>query len=80
MHAASNACYRVQNIFVDNRLVVTNRMPIGLNRGYGGPQFYFALERAMDTGARQLGIDPPEVAHPEGVIVFDEDERAALLA
>ncbi len=61
MHSASNACYRVGNIFVDNRLVVTNRMPIGLNRGYGGPQFFFALERAMDTGARQLGIDPTEI-------------------
>ena len=61
MHSASNACYRVRNIFVDNRLVVTNRVPIGLNRGYGGPQFFFALERAMDTGARRLGIDPAEL-------------------
>ena len=61
MHSASNGCYKVRNIFIDNRLVVTNRMPIGLNRGYGGPQFYFALERAMDTGARALGIDPAEI-------------------
>ncbi len=61
MHSASNACYRVQNIFVDNRLVVTNRVPIGLNRGYGGPQFFFALERAMNAGARRLGIDPTEI-------------------
>jgi 2-furoyl-CoA dehydrogenase large subunit len=61
MHSASNGCYRVRNIFVDNRLVVTNRTPIGLNRGYGGPQFYFALERAMDVAARQLGIDIAEI-------------------
>ena len=61
MHAASNGAYRVDNIFVDNRLVTTNRLPIGLNRGYGGPQFFFALERAMDAGARALGIDIAEI-------------------
>ena len=61
MHAASNGCYRVKDIAVENRLVVTNTTPIGLNRGYGGPQFYYALERAMDAGARELGIDPAEI-------------------
>ena len=61
MHSASNGCYRVQNIFVDNALVVTNQTPIGLNRGYGGPQFYYALERVMEAGARELGIDIAEI-------------------
>ena len=61
MHAASNGCYQVQNIAVENRLVTTNKSPIGLNRGYGGPQFYFGLERAMDTAAKKLNIDPAEI-------------------
>ena len=61
MHAASNGCYRVRNIAIDNELVVTNRTPVGLNRGYGGPQFYFALERLMDIAARGLGLDPAEL-------------------
>ncbi|MDD9926526.1 MAG: xanthine dehydrogenase family protein molybdopterin-binding subunit [Rhodospirillaceae bacterium] len=61
MHAASNGCYRTRNIAVDNRLVLTNKTPIGLNRGYGGPQFYFGLERAMDKAARALGVDPAEL-------------------
>lgn len=61
MHSASNGCYRVQNIAVENRLVVTNTTPIGLNRGYGGPQFYYALERVMEAGAMDLGIDPAEI-------------------
>lgn len=61
MHASSNGCYRVRDIAVENRLVVTNTMPVGLNRGYGGPQFYYALERAMDAGARELGMDPAEI-------------------
>ena len=61
MHAASNGCYKVPNISIDNELVVTNCTPVGLNRGYGGPQFYFALERVMDIAARGLGIDPAEL-------------------
>lgn len=61
MHAASNGCYRVQHIVVDNELVVTNRTPVGLNRGYGGPQFYFALERIMEIAARGLNIDAAEL-------------------
>jgi hypothetical protein len=29
------------------RAVVTNKMPTGLNRGFGGQQLYFGLERLM---------------------------------
>ena len=65
MHAASNGCYRVRNIAIENELVVTNRTPVGLNRGYGGPQFYFALERIMDIAARGLGHRPGGVAPPQ---------------
>ncbi len=61
MHAAANGCYRVRDIAIDNRLVTTNKTPIGLNRGYGGPQFYFGLERAMDLAARRLDLDPAEI-------------------
>lgn len=61
MHSASNGCYRVKNIYIENRLVVTNTTPIGLNRGYGGPQFYYALERIMEAGAKEIGIDPAEI-------------------
>src|SRR5499433_1848801 len=61
MHSACNGCYAVRDIAVDNTLVVTNQTPIGLNRGYGGPQFYFALERAMEMAARKLGLDPAEL-------------------
>ncbi|TAL77248.1 MAG: xanthine dehydrogenase family protein molybdopterin-binding subunit [Burkholderiaceae bacterium] len=61
MHAASNGSYRVRNIEIENLLVVTNRTPTGLNRGFGGPQFYFALEGLMDKAARRLQIDPAEL-------------------
>ncbi len=61
MHSTSSGAYRVKNLAIENTLVVTNRMPAGLNRGYGGPQFYFALERIMEIAARGLGIDAGEI-------------------
>ncbi len=61
MHSASNGCYGVRDIAIENLLVATNTLPVGLNRGYGGPQFYFALERVMEVAARGLGIDPAEI-------------------
>ena len=44
-----------------NRVVLTNRCPTGLNRGFGGPQLYFALERTMTIAARRLELDPAEL-------------------
>jgi 2-furoyl-CoA dehydrogenase large subunit len=57
-HAAINSAYKVRNFFIRNRVAVTNQVPSGLNRGYGGPQFYYALERLLDIAAGELGIDP----------------------
>ncbi len=58
MHSTLSGPYRVRHMAVHNRVVLTNQVPSGLNRGYGGPQFYFPLERMMDKAARELGIDP----------------------
>ena len=35
-------------------------MPTGLNRGFGGQQLYFGLERLMDKVAATTGLDPAE--------------------
>ena len=37
------------------------RCPSGLNRGFGGPQLYLALERTMTIAANRLGLDPAEL-------------------
>ena len=46
---------------MNNRVVVTNKTPTGLNRGFGGPQLYYALERLMQRIAATLGLDPLDV-------------------
>jgi 2-furoyl-CoA dehydrogenase large subunit len=61
MHSTLSGPYRVRHLAVDNQAVVTNQVPSGLNRGFGGPQFFFPLERLMDRAARTLGIDPAEL-------------------
>ena len=53
--------YRVQNVRVEALSVMTNKAPTGLNRGFGGPQLYFALERVMEIAADRLGIDRLEI-------------------
>jgi 2-furoyl-CoA dehydrogenase large subunit len=61
MHGSLSGAYRVQNVAARNRVVLTNTMPSGLNRGFGGPQLYLALERTMTIAANRLGIDPAEL-------------------
>jgi len=62
MHGSLGGAYRVRNVATRNRVVLTNRCPTGLNRGFGGPQVYFALERTMAIAAKRLGLDPAAVA------------------
>jgi 2-furoyl-CoA dehydrogenase large subunit len=62
MHGSLSGAYRVQNVAARNRVVLTNTCPSGLNRGFGGPQLYLALERTMAIAARRLELDPAELA------------------
>src|SRR6202166_4845479 len=61
MHGNLTGAYDIANVAVRNRVVVTNKTPTGLNRGFGGPQVYFALERLMQRIAVELKLDPLDV-------------------
>ena len=62
MHGSLSGAYSVRNVAARNRVVLTNTLPSGLNRGFGGPQLYFGLERTMAIAARRLGLDAAELA------------------
>ena len=62
MHGSLSGAYRVENVAARTRVVLTNTLPSGLNRGFGGPQLYLPLERTMAIAARRLGLDPAELA------------------
>jgi 2-furoyl-CoA dehydrogenase large subunit len=91
MHGSLSGAYRVRNVATRNRVVLTNRLPSGLNRGFGGPQLYFGLERTMAIAARRLDLDPAELARrnlvpeaempyrtPSGAL-YDSGDYAAVL-
>ncbi len=61
MHGCLTGAYDVPNLAVRSRVAVTNRCPTGLNRGFGGPQLYFPLERTMSIAAGELGLDPADL-------------------
>jgi 2-furoyl-CoA dehydrogenase large subunit len=61
MHGNMSGAYKLRNLAIRNRIVLTNKTPTGLVRGFGGPQVYFALERLMQRIAVELGLDPLEV-------------------
>ena len=61
MHGIMTGAYGVRNLAVRNRVVLTNKTPAGLNRGFGGPQVYYALERLVQRIAVELGLDPVDV-------------------
>ncbi|UZG55129.1 xanthine dehydrogenase family protein molybdopterin-binding subunit [Rhodococcus opacus] len=53
--------YTIETVAIRARAVVTNKAPTGLNRGFGGQQLYFGLERLMDDIAVSRGIDPADI-------------------
>ena len=65
MHGNLTGAYDIRHMSVRNRVVLTNKTPTGLNRGFGGPQVYYALERLMQRVAieprtRSGRSDPPK--------------------
>jgi 2-furoyl-CoA dehydrogenase large subunit len=91
MHSCITGAYRVRHVGVRSRVVLTNRCPSGLNRGFGGPQLYLALERTMAIASARLGLDPAELARrnlvaPEAMpytapagAVYDSGDYPAVL-
>jgi 2-furoyl-CoA dehydrogenase large subunit len=81
--------YTIQAVALRSRAVVTNKAPTGLNRGFGGQQLYFGLERLMDKVAARFELDPAEVRRrnlicswphstPTGGLYDSGDYEAAL--
>ncbi|QIW22942.1 xanthine dehydrogenase family protein molybdopterin-binding subunit [Sulfolobus sp. S-194] len=68
-----NGAYDIRAIEAEYYVVLTNKSPTGLNRGYGAPPFYFALETAVDKLADEVGIDPLELRLKNLIKVFDEE-------
>ena len=82
--------YAIEHYSVRARAVLSNKCPIAPYRGVSRPVQTLAMERLMDTAARELGLDPWELRRrslvsafphtsPSG-LVYDEGSYAASLA
>jgi carbon-monoxide dehydrogenase large subunit len=54
-------CYAIAAVDVQVIGVSTNKVPTGPYRGAGRPEAALAIETAVDTASRELGIDPIEL-------------------
>lgn len=57
----ANGPYRVPNVRIVARSVLSHTVPSTAFRGFGNPQQIWAIESNMDEAARTLGIDPLEL-------------------
>jgi carbon-monoxide dehydrogenase large subunit len=53
--------YRIPAIHADVTGVFTHTTPVDAYRGAGRPEACYLIERMVDLGARQLGVDPAEL-------------------
>jgi carbon-monoxide dehydrogenase large subunit len=52
--------YQVPALYMQSRLIYTNKVPVSAYRGAGRPDIAFAIERLIDHTAAEHGLDPVE--------------------
>src|SRR5436309_8095124 len=53
--------YGIANIYCEVDAVYTNTVPVDAYRGAGRPEATFVVERLVEVGARELGLDPADL-------------------
>lgn len=51
-------CYQVPALYMESKLVYTNKVPVSAYRGAGRPDIAFAIERLIDHTAAEHNLDP----------------------
>ena len=62
--------WQIQNLKIRNRVVLINKTPTGLVRGFGGPQVYYALERLIQKIAKSLAAEKIETDSDKEIIAL----------
>lgn len=76
-HGIMTGAYDVKNMSITNHVVMTNKTPSGMVRGFGGPQIYYGLERLMQRVAVELNIDHLELLRRNFISAGSFPYRAA---
>ena len=73
-----HGCYDIGAYSFSCKSVFTNKTPTDAYRGAGRPEATYAIERAMDTLAAEMGLDPDEIRRRNFISSFPYDSAAGL--
>ncbi len=62
--------YEIPQIYCEVDAVYTNTVPVDAYRGAGRPEATFVVERLVEVGARELGMDPADLRRRNFVKTF----------
>jgi carbon-monoxide dehydrogenase large subunit len=62
--------YTIPTIYCEVDAVYTNTVPVDAYRGAGRPEATFVVERLVEVGAREMGIDPAELRRQNFIKTF----------
>jgi carbon-monoxide dehydrogenase large subunit len=62
--------YATPNIYCEVDAVYTNTVPVDAYRGAGRPEATYVVERLVEVGARELGIDPADLRRRNFIKTF----------
>jgi aerobic carbon-monoxide dehydrogenase large subunit len=62
--------YTIPTIYCEVDAVYTNTVPVDAYRGAGRPEATFVVERLVEVGAREMGIDPAELRRGNFIKAF----------
>ena len=71
--------YEIPHIYCEVDAVYTNTVPVDAYRGAGRPEATFVVERLVEVGARELGVDPAELRRKNFVRTFPYQTSVASL-
>ena len=62
--------YGIPNIYCEVDAVYTNTVPVDAYRGAGRPEATYVVERLVEVGAREMGIDPADLRRRNFIKTF----------
>src|SRR6202043_1812524 len=71
--------YAIPQIYCEVDAVYTNTVPVDAYRGAGRPEATYVVERLVEVGARELGVDPADLRKKNFVKTFPYQTSVASL-
>jgi aerobic carbon-monoxide dehydrogenase large subunit len=71
--------YAIPQIYCEVDAVYTNTVPVDAYRGAGRPEATFVVERLVEVGAREIGLDPAELRRKNFVQTFPHQTPVILM-